>query len=110
MTRTTEETIKARAWTNGSGAYGIDVSPKDRERFFDLAWKTVKLRLPTGIEVVANIDKPSFWGNCPHLIAAPIGRWFLADRIAPWAKGVRPAIWLIPEGRGIFRVARDKPA
>lgn len=96
--------ISATAWNNGrnhrSGAgYGLTISAFDRDQFFRRQWGSVRLRIGNGDPFSVNIDKPSFWeGSCRHLISAEIGRWMLANRLAPWPRYHPPNFSLIPGG------------
>ena len=102
--------ISATAWNNGqhhrSGAgYGLKISRTDRDRFFRREWRTVQLQIGTDTPIVVNIDKPSFWNDqCRELISAELGRWMLANHLAPWPSGEPPHIALIPREPGKFDI------
>jgi hypothetical protein len=36
----------------------------------------------------------SFWRSCPELRSAAIGRWLLRNHLAPWPRGLPPALVL----------------
>ena len=106
----------ATAWRNGSesdtgAGYGLKLSLADRERYFRREWGTVSLELEGWPEAVrANIAKSSFWtSTCGELISADIGRWLLANRLAPWAKRQPPKVELRAIGERRFRVEMQKP-
>lgn len=82
------------AWKNGKHhkpgvAYGLKISPSDRDRYFRREWGSVVLELegvPDPISV--NTDKPSFWDPvCGELISKEIGQWLRSNCKAPWPKG-----------------------
>jgi hypothetical protein len=87
--------FEVKAWNNGAhhptgGGYGLKVPPIDRDRYFIRSWGTVRL-IGFGDEPIeVNIDKDSFWDpTCRELISADLGRWMIAQRIAPWPDGSR---------------------
>jgi hypothetical protein len=92
--------ITPTAWNNGqhykSGAgYGLKISSADGDRYFRREWRTVQLRIGTGEPIFANIDKASFWNSsCRELISAEVGRWMLANGLAPWPSGQPPRLRL----------------
>jgi hypothetical protein len=102
--------ITAKAWNNGqhhpTGAgYGLKISPRDRDRYFIRSWRTVRL-IGIGDEPInVNIDKKSFWDpTCRELISAHLGRWMIAQGIAPWPEGKPPIIMLMARQPGVFEV------
>jgi len=89
------------AWNNGtqlkSGAgYGVKLNARDRDRFFQRDWKSIRLSLEGTSDVIeVNIAKSSFWGTtCRELISAKIGRWLIRNGLAPWPKGNPPKLSL----------------
>ncbi len=96
------------AWHNGtaeeSGAgYGLKVRAVDRDTYFKRSWTSAVIVLPDGNEANVNVAKQSFWGRqCRELISAAIGRWMLAEELAPWADGKPPRLELEPEGEARF--------
>jgi len=86
------------AWHNGSHhnpftGFGFKISEVDRDLYFTRSWKKVTIALPVGTGFVlteANIDKESFWGDCRELITKDIGVWMMAQKYAPWGKGLPP--------------------
>jgi hypothetical protein len=101
-----ESGFVAVAWNNGSyrstgAGFGLKVSRDDRDRYFRKEWSCVYLRLP-GLDdpLEVNIKKKSFWNDsCRELINIEIGRWMIAAKLAPWARGKPPRFKLIP-GKG----------
>ena len=99
-----------KAWNEGhhhlSGAgYGFKISVKDRDIFFDRSWGCINLVFPTGAKAIVNIDKGSFWNStCRELISAEIGRWLIAERLAPWPIGKPPPVRLTSLVAGVFNV------
>lgn len=88
--------MKVTAWNNGShresgAGYGLKVSVRDRDTYFDPGAKSVTVRLPNGREIAVDTAKASFWsGTCRELIHKDIGQWLIEDGYAPWPKGSPP--------------------
>ena len=88
--------MRVTAWNNGShhpsgAGYGLKVSVRDRDTYFDPGAESVTIRLPNGKEIVPNTAKASFWSDtCRELIHNEIGRWLIDDGYAPWPKGSPP--------------------
>ena len=84
------------------GELRLELSPSDRERFFDRSWKIVKLNLMTATKrrtaqaKVCKVCKSSFWSTYPEMICKDIGRWFLDNQFAPWCPGRPPQFLLVP--------------
>jgi len=92
--------ISVTGWSNGqphrTGAgYGVRLSDHDRDTYFDPGWNEVVVDLDHGESVVVSLSK-SFWRSCPELRSAAIGRWLLRNGLAPWSRGLPPALALIP--------------
>jgi hypothetical protein len=102
--------ISATAWNNGqhhrSGAgYGLKISAADWDRYFRREWRTVQLRIGVTTPITVNIDKPSFWNDsCRELISVELGRWMLANGLAPLAHRQPPHFTLIPREPGVFEI------
>ena len=100
------------AWSNGSprdtgAGYGLKLTIEDRDAYFRRSWQSVAVVFPDGRETNVNVAKPSFWGlTCRELISAEIGRWLLAEGLAPWPKGVPPRLYLQPAGEARFVLKR----
>ena len=96
--------MKVTAWNNGSllksgAGYGLKVSIRDRDTYFDPGVESVILRLPNSKEVAVNTAKASFWsGTCRELIDREIGRWLIDSGYAPWPKGNPPKFNLTRTG------------
>ena len=91
-----EALITVRAWSNGrplhTGAgYGVRLSDHDRDQYFDPEWHEVIVELDRGETVSVPLSN-SFWGSCPELRSAAIGRWLQHNGVAPWALGAPPAV------------------
>lgn len=100
--------ISASAWSNGApgsngSGYGLKVTPQTRDAHFDQSWQSVTLSLPTGTQVEAPIT-PSFWNKCTEIRHADIGKWFVAQGLAPWPKGEPPGFDLRVLGPARFEV------
>jgi hypothetical protein len=104
--------VKWTVWNNGSrrpsgGGYGFRVPIADRDAFFDRAWRTVVVELPTagGYEAVEiEIAKGSFWGDCHEIIDRRIGRWLIDRGLSDWPRGTPPAVEVESVGERRFRV------
>lgn len=99
------------AWNNGKhhesdAGYGLKVSVKDHNRFFQRHWDVILLELErrdTPIEV--NVNKKSFWGPMYHeLISREIGQWLRENGYSPWPKGRPPKFVMEPLGDNRFVV------
>lgn len=92
------------AWHNGSpretgSGFGLKVATADRDTYFSRSWSEVAIALPSGEEITVNVAKPSFWGpQCRELISAGIGKWLLAQGLAPWPPSHPPKLQLAPLG------------
>ena len=93
--------MKVVGWNNGSpnnitgAGYGIKVNPKDRDKYFQKAWKEIIIILDDK-EIKVNLSE-SFWKRCSELRKKEIGRWMIEKGIAPWCKGNPPELELVPE-------------
>jgi hypothetical protein len=80
------------------------VNPDD----FNATWATVTVELPMKsgeVAVVeANVAKPSFTKDCPHLIEKGIGRWLRNEGYAPWPTRKPPKFSVEAVGDARFRV------
>ena len=91
----------ATAWNNGSyhstgTGYGLRVSTRAREQFFDPNWTKATLYL-SGDEAPVEIDvTPSFWKGCSELRHSRIGRWLIGNGYANWERGNPPKFQVTP--------------
>lgn len=90
--------IRVTAWSNGhplpTGAgYGVKLSHRDRDKFFDTGWDEVIIDLDQGEKVPVSLSY-SFWLSCSELRSAAIGQWLLRNGLAPWPGGRPPAMLL----------------
>ncbi|HEX4661712.1 MAG TPA: hypothetical protein VH307_30325 [Streptosporangiaceae bacterium] len=90
--------MRAMGWSNGqplpTGAgYGVRLSDRDRDDYFDPGWHEVVVALDQGETALVLLSK-SFWRSCPELRSAAIGRWLLRHHLAPWPRGLPPALVL----------------
>jgi hypothetical protein len=101
------------AWNNGAhrdtgAGYGFKVPIPDRDRHFRPEWKTVQLELPSASASSLheiNVSKKSFWSDtCHELISRDIGRWLIAQGLAPWPKGTPPRFLVESVGDRSFRI------
>ena len=98
-------------WNSGSpnnatgGGYGIRMSRRDRDEYFDPKWPWVTIELEELGVTEVNLA-PSFWRGCTELRGAAIGKWMLERGLAPWPKGEPPRLRLEPVGERRFRQTR----
>jgi hypothetical protein len=101
----------ATGWSDGSpnnvtgGGYGVRISRKDREKYFQREWPSVTVELEEWGTTEANVA-PSFWRSCTELRGKVIGKWLLDHGLAPWPKGNPPKLKLEPMGGRRFRLSR----
>jgi len=97
--------MRVTAWNNGAhysdgNGYGIKISIRDRDHFFNPEWETIILALdgkPESIEL--NIRKKSFWNKtCRELISKKIGEWLIENHLSPWPPQAPPQLELIMVG------------
>jgi len=90
--------------TGGSG-YGLAIRHAD-VRLFRREWGTVTIELPDGTVARANIDKDSFYDNCPYLIRKEIKDWLRVSGYLTWPSGKPPKfeLELIDPNKGVFRL------
>jgi hypothetical protein len=97
--------VEASGWHNGrprsSGAgYGIKISKIDRDRYFVPGWDNVQLEFSDGQRAEVDLTR-SFWKpETPSAVLrdAAIGRWMIAQELAPWTKGSPPRLVLASLG------------
>lgn len=77
-----------KTWNNGSGGYGVKITMRDRQQFFNKEWKTVVLEFEgSDVQIEANVDKPSFWSpKCGEIINREIGLWLQDNQLDSWPK------------------------
>jgi len=103
--------VEVKGWENGSArndtgsGYGVEVSLKDRARWFKRDWDSVILHIEDEDSVRVNVS-PSFWRDCSELRHKRIGQFLVARGLAPWKKGERPRARLEPLGGRHFRLSR----
>jgi hypothetical protein len=95
---TTQPSIRVTAWSNGhplpTGAgYGVRLSDRDRDKYFDPGWDEVIIDLDQGEKVPVSLSH-SFWRSCSELRSAAIGRWLLRNGLAPWSRRSPPTMLL----------------
>jgi len=96
-------------WKAGSpnnrtgGGYGIRLTRRDRDIYFQKWWPAVDIELSGVGPVEVNLSR-SFWKNCIELRSAAIGKWMLDRGLAPWLKGNPPRLQLEPCGDRRFRL------
>lgn len=98
-------------WSSGSpnnktgSGYGIRLSRQDRDRWFERQWPSVTLHIEGRGTVDANLTS-SFWRRCTELRHKEIGRFLLANGLAPWPKGSPPRLRLERVKGRHFRLSR----
>ncbi|MEQ9618429.1 MAG: hypothetical protein RIG61_04570 [Deltaproteobacteria bacterium] len=105
--------MKVYAWNNGSPnnksgtGYGIEISEKDRGKYFDESWTKVVINFNDGNSTNVRISK-SFWKDCIELRSQKIGKYLIENGIAPWDKGKRPSLSLELVDENRFRLATGR--
>jgi hypothetical protein len=102
--------IRVKAWSNGrplpTGAgYGLRLSDRDRDKYFDPGWAEVIIDLDHGEKVPVSLSD-SFWRSCSELRSAAIGRWLLLNGLAPWSRGRPPTVLLSKVDDNRFNLRR----
>lgn len=102
------EFVRATAWHNGTApeeanGYGVRLTPKDRDKYFQQDWSTVLLELDGGGEAEVELS-PSFWRSCSELRSPSIGQWLLDQGAAPWPARSAPGLVVTPTGDNRFAV------
>jgi hypothetical protein len=102
--------IRVTAWSNGSplptgAGYGVKLSHRDRDKYFDPGWDEVIIDLDQGEKVPVSLSD-SFWRSCSELRSAAIGRWLLRNSLAPWSRGAPPTVLLSRVGGNWFSLSR----
>lgn len=99
------------AWNSGQhskagGGYGLKISIRDRDKYFNRKWTDVELELSdSDILISVNIAKSSFWGDiCRELIHKEIGKWLISRNLAPWKPYHPPKLKLEPIKGSRFRL------
>lgn len=89
--------MEAKAWSSGSGTYGIRVGIPNRDRYFDRAWKQID------VEINGRFCKfmltPGFWNKCPEFRdsgSTVIRDWLQQNNLLPWPIGHPPQLQLVP--------------
>ncbi|KAF0105242.1 MAG: hypothetical protein FD147_2633 [Chloroflexi bacterium] len=102
-----------KAWNNGThhndgNGYGIKITSRDRDQYFDPSWKTIILDLDGENALVeVNINKTSFWTEaCRELISKEIGKWLIKNKLAPWPVGKPPVLEMVQMGERHFRLTK----
>lgn len=100
--------MRATGWSNGSpsptgAGYGLKIGVEERDRHFDRGWSEVSVELPSGESTFVPLSE-SFWQRCSELRSASIGRWLLAEGLAPWPPGQPPQLELKHLGGSRYRL------
>ncbi|MFD3157091.1 hypothetical protein ACFIJ5_09555 [Haloimpatiens sp. FM7330] len=101
-------------WNNGnyntSGAgYGVKISKKDRQKFFDKAWDSVVI----GISDFKNSKEihlhDTFWTTCSELRSAKIGKYLIDNGLGKWEKRKPYKLLLFPQVDNKFILIISNP-
>jgi hypothetical protein len=96
--------MKVRVWTNGSGGFGVAISPRDGALCFDRGWQSVLVEVAGETEEYPLTEK--FWTTCPELRGRGIQRWIRQQGLDTWPRGSRPVLRLEPIGPRRFQLQR----
>ncbi len=102
-----------KAWNNGDyhqdgNGYGIKITSRDRDQYFDASWKKIILELDGENKLVeVNISKKCFWiETCRELISKEIGKWLIKNRLSPWPIGKPPVLEMVQMSERHFRLTK----
>lgn len=115
MVKRIEEVISmiVKGWNNGSpdnrsgAGYGIRITKRDRDRYFEKTWTFVIINLGNGDSLKAKLSN-SFWKDskpCVELRSAKIGKWMIDHNLAPWSRNSPPNLELEHIEKRIFRLS-----
>lgn len=97
--------MKASAWSNGQGTYGIRVGTPNRDRFFDPSWEEIEVEIDGRFHTFGLTS--AFWRKCPEFRdrGEPVIReWLRRNRSLSWLSGDPPKVELESLGHGRFRL------
>jgi hypothetical protein len=97
--------MRATAWSNGGGTYGIRVGLRNRDRYFDPNWSSVDVEIDD--EVYTFSLTAGFWNRCPEFRdrGAPIIRdWLSSHKTLTWPTRKPPSVELVPLSGNRFRL------
>lgn len=91
-----QDGFECSVWNNGGNGWGFHVlgGLEVRQRFFRRNLSPVRIELD-GVLADFNVDKPSFWKKCPHLINGPaVNAWIRRNGLHAgdhlWLEVVKP--------------------
>ena len=99
--------MRAKAWSNGKGVYGIRVGTQNRTEFFDKSWREIEVEIEG--EVRRFRLTGGFWRDCPEFRdrGAPVIReWLRQYRTLEWPEREPPEVELIALGGNRFQLVR----
>ncbi len=94
--------MKARAWSNGGGTYGISVGFSNRNEFFDRSWDEIEVEIDGEVHRLP-LSK-GFWKDCPEFRSPIIREWLRRHDLLAWPHRKPPRMELIPLGGNQFRL------
>lgn len=97
--------MRASAWSNGSGTFGIRVGAPNRRKFFDQTWSSIEVEIEGKVYPFGLTS--GFWHRCPEFRdrGTPVIReWLRKHHAVSWPNGRPPAVELLPLGSNRFRL------
>jgi hypothetical protein len=94
-----------KAWSNGSGTYGLRVGLANRNKWFKKRWTAIDVDLD-GKSHRFNLTA-GFWNKCPEIRDSghtAIKDWLCRHRNLNWPRGSPPTMELTPLSEGKFRL------
>jgi hypothetical protein len=97
--------MEARAWSNGSGTFGIHVGIANRDLHFDRTWNEIEVEIdgrPHRFRLTRG-----FWNQCPEFRdsgGTAIRDWLRRHHTLTWPRRRPPRFQLLPLGEGRFRL------
>lgn len=97
--------MDVRAWSNGSGTFGVRVGIPNRNEYFDQDWTGIVVEIDGEDHEFALTG--GFWRACPEFRdrgTPVIKQWLQKYRSTDWERGNPPAMELVPLGGNHFRL------
>lgn len=97
--------MRATAWSNGGGTYGIRVGFPNRDKFFQRSWDDIEVEIDG--KAHRFVLTSGFWNRCPEFrdSGAPVIReWLRRQGGLEWPKRHPPRVELLPLGDNRFRL------
>ena len=97
--------MKASAWSDGRGTFGIRVGIPNRDQHFHRSWTMIEVEIDGRAHTFALTA--GFWNRCPEFRdsgATVIRDWLKRHHTLNWPTGEPPRFQLLPLGGNRFRL------